>query len=88
MLALFFLFDRYVCYRYGLCCEREIDTMSNHQNEMILERLYDEAVEELLSRFKPYKMYGHHSACLFRSEEDLHNAAVELAKKRWETDYD
>ena len=23
MLALFFLFDRYVCYRYGLCCKKE-----------------------------------------------------------------
>ena len=62
--------------------------MSNHQNEMTLERLYDEAIEELLSRFKPYKMCGHHYACLFQNEEDLHNAAVELAKKRWETDYD
>jgi hypothetical protein len=48
--------------------------MSNQQNEAILEQLYDEAVEELRS--------------FFVSEEDLHLAAVDLAKKRWETDYD
>jgi len=55
--------------------------VSNHQNEMTLERLYDEAIEELRPFFKPYLMYGYR-------EEDLHRAAVDLAKKRWETEYD
>ena len=44
--------------------------MSNYYNEMILERLYDEAYEEL----KPN----------YLDEQDLHEAAVELAQKRWE----
>ncbi len=44
--------------------------MSNYYNEMILERLYDEAYEEL----KPN----------YADEKDLHKAAVELAQKRWE----
>ena len=52
--------------------------MSNYYNEMILERLYDEAYEEL----KPI-----HSIIMQRyhlDEQDLHEAAVELAQKRWE----
>ena len=55
--------------------------MSNHQNEMTLERLYDEAIEELRPLFVSGDPYSYR-------EEDLHLAAVDLAKKRWETDYD
>ena len=43
--------------------------MSNYHNEMILERLYDEAYEELSPRYE--------------NEYALHYAAVELAYKRW-----
>tara|TARA_B100000575_G_C22964862_1_gene557258 strand:+ start:622 stop:822 length:201 start_codon:yes stop_codon:yes gene_type:complete len=45
-------------------------------NEMTLERLYDEAIEELRPFFKPHLKYGYR-------EEDLHLAAVDLAKKRF-----
>ena len=55
--------------------------MSNHQNEMTLERLYDEAIEELRPLFVSDDPYSH-------KEKDLHLAAVDLAKKRWETDYE
>ena len=61
--------------------KKRCQAMSNHQNEMTLERLYDEAIEELRPFFEPYLMYGYR-------EEDLHLAAVDLAKKRWETEYD
>ena len=51
-------------------------TMSNQQNEGILERLYDEAYEELRPDY------------IFREEYELHYAAVDLAKQRWENDYE
>ena len=47
--------------------------MSNMQNDEIMERLYDEAYEELRPRYD--------------DEYALHYAAVELAQKRWEFDY-
>ena len=47
--------------------------MSNMQNDEIMERLYDEAYEELSPRYD--------------DEYALHYAAVELAQKRWEFDY-
>ena len=50
--------------------------MSNTHNEAIMERLYDEAYEELRPKY------------IFRDEYELHNAAVWLAKPRWENDYD
>ena len=50
--------------------------MSNQQNDEILARLYDEAYEEL----RP--------AYIFQEEYVLHYAAVDLAKQRWENDYD
>ena len=53
--------------------------MSNTHNDAIMERLYDEAYEQLVQQHQSWKAY--------MSEEQLHNAAVELAKKRWEFDY-
>ena len=57
--------------------------MSNHQNEDILESLYDEAYEELKPSFdqKQYEDMAYRAA-------DLHSAAVDLAKKRMELDYE
>ena len=57
--------------------------MSNQQNEAILERLYDEAYEELKPSFdqKQYEDMAYREA-------DLHYAAVDLAKKRMELDYE
>ena len=49
--------------------------MSNYYNEMILERLYDEAYEELKPNYPDE--YGDNMGL-------LHEAAVELAQKRWE----
>tara|TARA_R100000657_G_C4553576_1_gene25308 strand:- start:70 stop:381 length:312 start_codon:yes stop_codon:yes gene_type:complete len=49
--------------------------MSNHQNEMTLERLYDEAIEELRPLFVSGDPHNY-------KEEDLHLTAVDLAKKR------
>ena len=54
--------------------------MSNAHNDAIMERLYDEAYEQLVQQHQSWKAY--------MSEEQLHNAAVELAKKRFEEDYD
>ena len=54
--------------------------MSNQQNEAILERLYEEAYEQLVQQHQSWRAYI--------SEEKMHNAAVELAKKRWENNYD
>ena len=54
--------------------------MSNAHNDAIMERLYDEAYEQLVQQHQSWEAY--------MSEEQLHNAAVELAKKRWEFDYD
>ena len=53
--------------------------MSNTHNDAIMERLYDEAYEQLVQQHQSWRAY--------MSEEQLHNAAVELAKKRW-ADYD
>ena len=50
--------------------------MSNAHNEAIMERLYEEAYEELWGSY------------WIHSQEQHHEAAVELAKKRWEFDYD
>jgi hypothetical protein len=56
--------------------------MSNEQNEKTVEKifavahLYDEAIEELRPDY------------IFHSEYALHCAAVDLAKQRWENDYD
>ena len=50
--------------------------MSNQQNDEILARLYDEAYEELRHDY------------IFREEYELHYAAVDLAKQRWENDYE
>jgi len=55
--------------------------MSNVHNEAILERLYDEAYEELKPLFDQ-KEYGD----MAYREADLHYAAVDLAKKRWENE--
>ena len=57
--------------------------MSNVHNDAILERLYDEAYEELKPLFDQ-KEYGD----MAYREADLHYAAVDLAKKRWEFDYE
>ena len=57
--------------------------MSNAHNDAILERLYDEAYEELKPLFDQ-KEYGD----MAYREANLHYAAVDLAKKRWEFDYD
>jgi len=54
--------------------------MSNAHNEAIMERLYDEAYEQLVQQHQSWRAY--------MSEDELHNAAVELAKKRWAFDYD
>jgi hypothetical protein len=54
--------------------------MSNQQNEAILERLYEEAYEQLVHQHPSWKAYI--------SPEKMHNAAVELAKKRWENNYE
>ena len=48
-------------------------TVSNTPNEAIMERLYDEAYEELRIKYE--------------DEYALHSAAVDLAKKRFEFDY-
>jgi len=47
--------------------------VSNTPNEAIMERLYDEAYEELRIKYE--------------DEYALHSAAVDLAKKRFEFDY-
>lgn len=57
--------------------------MSNAQNDAILERLYDEAYEQLKPLFDQ-KEYGD----MAYREADLHYAAVDLAKRRMEFDYD
>ena len=57
--------------------------MSNAHNDAILERLYDEAYEELKPLFDQ-KEYGD----MAYREADLHYAAVDLAKRRMEFDYD
>lgn len=50
--------------------------MSNTHNEAIMERLYDEAYEELRTKY-----------CDGEDEYALHSAAIDLAKKRYEFDY-
>lgn len=45
-------------------------TMSNIHNDLIKEKLYEEAFEEL----EPF----------FDDKEALHNAAVDLAERKWE----
>ena len=50
--------------------------MSNEVNDAIIERLYDEAYEELRPDY------------IFREEYELHYAAVDRAKQRWENDYE
>jgi hypothetical protein len=50
--------------------------MSNTYNEAIMERLYDEAYEDLWGSY------------WIHSQEQHHDAAVALAKKRFEEDYD
>ena len=57
--------------------------MSNQQNAAILERLYDEAYEEL----KPLFDQKQYEDMVYR-EAYLHYAAVDLAKQRWENDYE
>ncbi len=47
--------------------------MSNTHNQAIMERLYDEAYEELRIKYE--------------DEYALHNAALDLANKRYEFDY-
>ena len=54
--------------------------MSNIHNEAIMERLYDEAYEELLKQ-QPIPWPTDFD------NDTLHEAAVELAKKRFEFDY-
>jgi len=54
--------------------------VSNIHNEAIMERLYDEAYEQLVQQHQSWRAY--------MSEDELHEAAVELAKKRYEFDYD
>ena len=54
--------------------------MSNPHHEAFMEQLYEEAYEQLVQQHQSWKAY--------MTEEELHNAAVELAKKRWEFDYD
>ncbi len=50
--------------------------MSNTHNEAIMERLYEEAYEELRTKY-----------CDSEDEHALHSAAIDLAKKRFEFDY-
>ena len=55
--------------------------MSNTYNEEVMERLYDEAYEELVKQ----------QPILWPADLDndtLHEQAVALDKKRWEFDYD
>jgi hypothetical protein len=54
--------------------------MSNIHNDEIMERLYDEAYEELSIKYE-------FELVMPRDEYALHCAAVELAQKRWENDY-
>ena len=54
--------------------------MSNLYHEAFMEQLYEEAYEQLVQQHPSWEAY--------MSEDELHNAAVELAKKRWEFDYD
>ena len=54
--------------------------MSNIHNEAIMERLYDEAYEELVKK-QPIPWPTD------LDNDTLHEAAVELAKKRFEFDY-
>tara|TARA_R100001163_G_C5011136_1_gene157015 strand:- start:765 stop:938 length:174 start_codon:yes stop_codon:yes gene_type:complete len=56
-------------------------TVSNIHNEAIMERLYDEAYEFLVNQ-KPIPWPSD------MDKDTLHRAAVELAKKRFEFDYD
>lgn len=49
--------------------------MSHPINQEIMERLYDEAYEEL------------HGAYWIHTEEQMHEECVKLAKKRYEFDY-
>ena len=49
-------------------------------NDEIMERLYDEAYEELSIKYE-------FELVMPRDEYALHCAAVELAQKRWENDY-
>jgi hypothetical protein len=48
--------------------------MSNTQNQEIMERLYDEAYEDLWGSYWIHNQQQHHEA------------AVKLAQHRWETD--
>ena len=50
--------------------------MSNAQNEAIMERLYDEAYEDLWGSY------------WINNQEQHHEAAIALAKKRFEEGYD
>ena len=63
--------------------------MSNHQNEQILERLYDEAYEQLVKHHRDMKALGYITDEVYNnlmSEKTLHEAAMALAKKRYEFD--
>ena len=51
--------------------------MSNTNNQEIMERLYDEAYEELMKQYES-------KLSSFRIE--IHNAAIALAKKRFESE--
>ncbi len=50
--------------------------MSNLHNQEIMERLYDEAYEQLVQQHQSWRAY--------MSEDELHNATVELANQLWE----
>jgi len=49
--------------------------MSNTQNQEIMERLYDEAYEDLWGSY------------WINSQEQHHDAAVKLAQRRWEIEF-
>ena len=50
--------------------------MSNLHNQEIMERLYEDAYEQLV--------YQHPSHYLYIDKEQMHNAIVELANQLWE----
>ena len=55
--------------------------MSNPYHEAFMEQLYDEAYEELVKQ-QPIPWPAD------LDNDTLHEQAVELARKRWEFDYD
>jgi len=59
--------------------------MSNIHNDEIMERLYDEAWQQLYAN---PPIPPSHITNVYDYQEWLEEQAVELAQKRWEFDYD